>query len=65
MFYKWKIWKSYICEKFWHNDLKVCCKFQFNLIEYIETNENLKKELKKFEVAFEEYEVIELWKHKK
>jgi len=47
--------------KIWPNDdLKVSCKFQFNLIEYIETNENLKKELEKFEVAFEKDEVIEL-----
>jgi hypothetical protein len=29
-------------------------------MEYIETNENLKKELEKFEVDFEEDKVIEL-----
>jgi hypothetical protein len=46
--------------KIWPNDLKVSCKFQFNLIEYIETNENLKKELKKFEIAFEKDDIIEL-----
>lgn len=46
--------------KIWPNDLKVGCKFQFNLMEYIETNENLKKELEKFEVDFEEDKVIEL-----
>ncbi len=45
--------------KIWPNDLKVGCKFQFNLIKYIETNENLKKELEKFEVAFHKDEVIE------
>jgi hypothetical protein len=46
--------------KIWPNDHKVVCKFQFNLIKYIETNENLKNELEKFEVAFEKNEVIEL-----
>ncbi len=46
--------------KIWPNDLKASCKFQFDLIEYIETNENLKRELEKFEVVFEKDEVIEL-----
>jgi hypothetical protein len=49
--------------KFWYwlNDLKVDCKFHFNLIKLIEMHINLKEDLEKNECVLVWDEVVELW----
>lgn len=51
-----------ICEQ---KLFKVGCKYLFNLIKFIEMDEDLKEKVKiKFEGDFDKDEIIKLWKYK-
>ncbi len=46
--------------KSWPNDPKIGCKPPSSLVDFIESDFNLKEELKEFKGAFERHEVVEL-----
>ncbi len=46
--------------KNWPNDPRISCKSSFSLIDVIEMDVNLEKDLKEFERAFERDEIMEL-----
>jgi hypothetical protein len=46
--------------KNWLNDPRIGCKTSSNLVEFIETNVDLKKELKEFESEFEKEEIVDM-----
>jgi hypothetical protein len=53
---------NYLKNWYWLNDLRIDCKFHFNLIKWIEMDINLKEDLENFEGVLEWDEVVELWK---
>ncbi len=53
--------KLIFVDKNWPNDLRIGCKSPCSFVDFIETNANLKEELKEFEGVFEKDEAMELW----
>ncbi len=51
--------------KNWPNDPKIECKSPFNLLEFLERDMDLEKELEKFEGEFQRDEVVEVQKFNK
>ncbi len=49
--------KLIFVNKNWPNDLRIGCKSSSSLVEFIETNVDLKEEIKEFEATFEKDEV--------
>jgi len=46
--------------KNWPNNFRIGCKSPCSFVDFIETNANLKEELKEFEGVFERDEVVKL-----
>jgi hypothetical protein len=51
--------KVIFVNKNWPNDLKIGCKSPSNLVEFLERDVDLEKELEEFEGEFEKEEVVE------
>ncbi len=52
--------KLIFVSKNWPNDLRVGCKSPFNLVEFIEVDQDIEEELEQFKGNFEKDEVFEL-----
>ncbi len=52
--------KLIFVNKNWPNDLRIGCKSLSNLVDFIESDLNSRKELDKFKGAFEKDKVVEL-----
>jgi hypothetical protein len=52
--------KLIFVNKNWPNDLRIGCKSPCSFVDFIETNANLKEELKEFEGVFEKDVATEL-----
>jgi hypothetical protein len=55
-----KLEKLIFVNKNWPNDCRIGCKSQSNILELINIDENLEKELEKFERTFERNEIMDL-----
>ncbi len=52
--------KFIFVNKNWPNDLRIGCKFPYNLLEFLERDMDLEEELEEFEREFERDEVVEV-----
>jgi hypothetical protein len=52
--------KLIFVNKNWLNDLRIGCKSPSNLLEFLEKDMNLEKELEEFEGEFERDEIVEV-----
>ncbi len=53
--------KLIFVNKIWPTDPRIGCKPPSSLVDFIESDFNLRKKLKEFEGAFEKDKVVELW----
>ncbi len=65
MFTNWNFRKIDICQQKLAYCFRIGCEFPFNLVEFLERDINLEKELEKFEGDFERDKVVEVWKWNK